>query len=521
MIKLTLKISPSKSEGDLTSEICSATGLCEHDFLYEIRKRSLDARHGKAEYVFSVDLFPKTGSESDIAKKCGGTVCCPEEEYAFPSPVPEKKYRPVVAGFGPSGIFCALMLARSGYRPIVLERGKKGDLRKKDVERFFGGGALDPDSNIQFGEGGAGAFSDGKLNTLVKDKSFRGRFVLSTLVQAGAPKETLYAAKPHIGTDLLRGVIANLRKEIISLGGEVRFEEKLTGVEIRDGKLASVSTSKDRIETDALFLATGQSARDVAEMMFRAGADMEQKPFSVGFRIEHLQEDIDSAQYGKGDMLRFLPPAEYKLFCHCSTGRTVYSFCMCPGGTVVAASCEEGRLVTNGMSRHARDGKNANSAILCEIKPEDLPDEGIFSGWNFRQKLEEKAFLMGGGDFSAPAMTLGEFLGVGKTQTEIVPTYPRGVRYCDIRELFSKEITDSFREAFLLFGKKIKGFDSPRAVITAVESRTSSPVRILRYDDRQSNLKGIFPLGEGAGYAGGIVSAAIDGIKSAETYVLE
>ncbi len=520
MIRFSINRSPKEDKTPIETTISKLLGLDIGYFEYEIKKKSLDARKGKAKFVYTIDVFLHKGNETKIAAKCKGEILNPEEEYTFPKAVFKSPYRPVIAGFGPAGIFAALMLARSGYKPIVLERGKPGEERKKDVDEFFGGGRLNPESNIQYGEGGAGAFSDGKLNTLIKDKSFRGRLVLQELVKAGAPEETLYMAKPHIGTDLLRMVVANIRNEIISLGGEIRFETKLEDIILDEaGHLSEIIANGNKIKTDTLFLATGQSAKEIAQMMYNHGAEIEKKPFSVGFRIEHLQKDIDIAQYGESDDLRFLPPAEYKLFRHCSTGRTVYSFCMCPGGHVVNASSEDERLVTNGMSYHARDGLNANSAILCEILPEDL-GEGLFSGYDYREALERKAFEMGGNDFTAPAMCLGDYLSNGKPVGKIHPTYPRGIKLCDVSQLFSKEINDSFREALNDFGKKIKGFDSPDGIITAVESRTSSPVRIKRFDDRQSNIKGIYPLGEGAGYAGGIISAAIDGVRSAEEYAV-
>ncbi len=521
MIRFNLNLSPKEDKQPIKNTISKLCGLDIGCFEYEIKKKSLDARKGKAKFVYTIDLYIQKGNEKKIAAKCKGDILSPEAEYVFPKATYKSPFRPIIAGFGPGGIFAGLMLARAGYNPIILERGKQGEERKKDVDKFFAGGKLNPESNIQYGEGGAGAFSDGKLNTLIKDKSFRGRLVLQELVKAGAPEETLYIAKPHIGTDLLRNVVANIRNEIIELGGEIRFETKLEDIILDEwGRLSGIIANGETIETDTLFLATGQSAREIAEMMHNHGAELEKKPFSVGFRIEHLQKDIDIAQYGNNDDLPFLPPAEYKLFKHCSTGRTVYSFCMCPGGHVVNASCEDERLVTNGMSYHARDGLNANSAILCEILPEDLGDS-LFSGYDFREALEKKAFEMGGGDFTAPAMRLGEYLSNGKYEGEIKPTYPRGIKLCDVSQLFSKEINDSFREALIDFGRKIKGFDSPDAIITAIESRTSSPIRIKRFDDRQSNIKGIYPIGEGAGYAGGIISAAIDGVKSAEEYVLE
>ena len=521
MIRITLERSPREDKKPIAEAIARKVGLLHTGFDFEIRKKSLDARRGKVKFVYTIDIFTKGQNETKLAKRCGGTVQTPDEEFAFPVAEKKPKYRPIIAGFGPAGIFAALMLARAGFCPIVLERGKNGDEREKDVSNFFEGGKLDPNSNIQFGEGGAGAFSDGKLNTLVKDKSFRGQFILKNLVYAGAPQETLYIAKPHIGTDLLRKVVANLRNEILSLGGEIRFSTSLEDIILdENNRLCAVIANGERIETDTLFLATGQSAKDIAKMLHRHGAEIERKPFSVGFRIEHPQGEINVAQYGENGDMRYLPPAEYKLFKHCENGRTVYSFCMCPGGHVVAAASENEHLVTNGMSYHARDGFNANSAILCEVLDSDLND-GIFAGYEFCENLEKAAFELGGSNFTAPAMSVGDYLGKESLPLKVHPTYPRGVRYCDISALFPKDMNDAFREALVDFGRKIKGFDDSGALITAVESRTSSPIRIKRFDDRQSNIKGIYPLGEGAGYAGGIISAAIDGLKSAEEYVLE
>ncbi len=520
MIRVTFERSPKEDALSLESTLSQITKLDIGGFDYEIKKKSLDARRNKAKFVYTVDIFANGLDEEKIASRCGGNILQAETEYSFPELKGKPASRPVVAGFGPAGIFAALMLARAGLKPIVLERGKIGHKRKKDVDKFFAGGALNPESNIQYGEGGAGAFSDGKLNTLIKDKGFRGQYVLKTLVDAGAPKETLYIAKPHIGTDLLRTVVENLRNEIISLGGEIRYQTKLEDIVTENGALAAVIANGERIKADTLFLATGQSAKEIAEMLYSHGAELEQKPFSVGFRIEHEQKCIDISQYGNNDFLRYLPPAEYKLFHHCKTGRTVYSFCMCPGGHVVAAASENERLVTNGMSYHARDGRNANSAILCEVLPSDLGD-GLFAGYEFREKLERAAFELGGNDFTAPATTVGKYLNKQEKATQrIIPTYPRGIKMCDVASLFPEEMNASFREALAEFGKKIKGFDDSGAVITAVESRTSSPIRIKRGDDRQSNIEGIYPLGEGAGYAGGIISAAIDGVRSAEEYIL-
>ena len=522
MIRAEFEISPcADPESALLAEIKEKLRPAAEVASCGIRKRSVDARRGRNRFVYTVEITVGEGcSERECAEILGGAVCERETEYIFPAGGRAAGHRPVVAGFGPAGMFAALCLAQSGYKPIVLERGKRVEQRVRDVETFFSGGALDENSNVQYGEGGAGAFSDGKLNTLVRDKGFRGAFVLKQLVAAGAPREILWLSHPHVGTDLLRPVVANIRRRIESLGGEVRFGAELTDIGVSSGgALEYVVAGGERIKTDSLFLAAGQSARGVAALLHRRGAEIVQKPFSVGFRVEHPQSLINAAQYGAGDETRFLPPAEYKLFSHTGTGRTVYSFCMCPGGSVVAAASENGRLVTNGMSLHARAGANANSAILCEIKPGDLAG-GLFAGFDFREELEKAAFAMGGGDFTAPAATLGAFLRGESCAPAVAPTYPRGVKMCDMSRLFTPEINESFRQAFAEFGRRVRGFDLPGALITGVESRTSSPVRIVRGENRQCAIKGVYPLGEGAGYAGGIMSAAIDGVKSAEEYVL-
>ena len=521
MIKASFELAPCAEPESALAEIIKQT--VGRDIAldgFEIRRRSVDARRGRARFAYTADIIvADKRDEAEAAHRLGGSICEREEEYSFPQAVRQKGLRPVVAGFGPAGMFAALCLAESGFCPLVLERGYPADVRTRDVESFFAGGELKSDSNVQYGEGGAGAFSDGKLNTLVKDKSFRGGFVLKKLVEHGAPEEILWLSHPHVGTDKLRPVVQSIRRRIISLGGEVRFGTPLQDLGVTaQGELEYIVAGGEEIKTDTLFLAVGQSARGAAELLHKRGAELERKPFSVGFRVEHPQGLINAAQYGAGEETRFLPPAEYKLFSHTSTGRTVYSFCMCPGGSVIAAAGEQGKLVTNGMSLHARAGANANSAILCEVLPQDLP-EGLFAGYDWRESLERAAFKLGGGGFTAPAQTLGEYLRGEKAEPAVSPTYPRGVVWRDLAALFTQEMNESFRQAFGEFRRKVRGFDLPGAVLTGAETRTSSPVRILRGEDRQSNIKGVYPLGEGAGYAGGIVSAAIDGIKSAEAYV--
>lgn len=453
--------------------------------------------------------------------------------------------RPVVVGFGPCGIFAALELARQGCRPVVIERGRPMEDRVADVEAFWETGVLSPVSNVQFGEGGAGAFSDGKLNTGLK-KDARIRKVLSELAAAGAPKEILYKQKPHIGTDLLRQVVVNLRKTIQELGGEIYFETQLTGLILEDDlpaspkdlaspnplnhkRLKGILVNGDtRLETDTLILALGHSARDTFSMLYEKGLPMEQKPFSIGARIEHSQKMIDESQYGNHQVAEVLGAADYKLSYHCKDGRGVYTFCMCPGGYVVASASEEGGVVTNGMSYHKRDGENANSALLVGIEPKDFTTSHPLAGVEFQRKWEQAAFRAGGGDYRAPAQRVGDFLkGIpteerseNSEKTHLEPTYRPGVRWTDLSECLPEFAIEAMREALPVFGKKIKGFDGEEGILTAVESRSSSPVRIIRNSETlQSEVKGIFPAGEGAGYAGGIMSAAADGLKAAEAVI--
>ena len=400
----------------------------------------------------------------------------------------------------------------------MLERGKPVDERVKSVELLWNTGILDPESNVQFGEGGAGSFSDGKLNTLVKDKNYRGRFVLSTFVSHGAPEDIMYDAKPHIGTDLLRGCVKGIREEIISLGGEVIFGARMTDILVSDNRVSAVKYVKNGeenvIKTDSLFLGIGHSARDTFRMLAEKHINMEAKPFSVGVRIEHPRKMIDDSQYR--EHASFLPAASYKLSHHTASGRGVYTFCMCPGGYVVNASSEEGRLVTNGMSYRARDGVNSNSAILVGLTPADYGN-GLFDGMYFQKYLEEKAFTLGGGDFKAPCQSVTGFLGKKKDTVAVLPTFSNGVREADISKVFPEYITESIKEGITDFGKKIHGFDTC-GVITAVESRSTCPVRIVRNENGVASVGGLYPIGEGAGYAGGIMSAAMDGMKAVENY---
>lgn len=523
MLRFTCKLSSGKPES-LPAAVFARLHLDESEVTITPRKRSIDARGESPVFVWVADLtFHNRKTEAAVLRRHGGsylTVAPDETRYTFPVPHARPQTRPLVVGFGPAGLFCALFLARSGFRPIVLERGGSMEERTLAMETFFRGGPLQPDCNIQFGEGGAGTFSDGKLNTQIKDRSFRGYYILEQFVAAGAPEEILWLNKPHIGTDRLQNVIRTLRQEILDRGGEVRFHQTVTDLLLRDGAVAGVLLqSGERLESDTVVLSIGHSARDTFHMLHARGIPMERKPFSVGVRIEHPQALIDRAQY-KTDNRGELPPADYKLVCHTSKGRTVYSFCMCPGGTVVAAASEPNGVVVNGMSLHARDGVNANSALLCEVLPQDLSD-GLFAGMEFQQTLERLAFQAGGGQHLAPAQTVGDFL-AGRTSTafgRVCPTYPRGVTPADLRTVLPVFVTDALAEALPVFGRQIHGFDSPDAVMTGVESRSTSPLRILRGENLQSPIAGLYPAGEGAGYAGGIISAAIDGLKCAEQIV--
>ena len=485
-----------------------------------IVRRSVDARKKPdVKIVYTVDVAVE-GSENKILKQCGckRAAMAPTVRYRLPKNIKPLEKRPVVVGFGPAGMFAALVLAMTGQRPIVLERGEDAASRHAKVERFFATGELDPRSNVQFGEGGAGTFSDGKLNTGVNNP--RIGWILERLVEFGAREDILFDAKPHVGTDVLLTVVQNLRRRIIELGGEVRFNTQVTGLRCENGVLTGLETTAGPVDCDRAILAIGHSARDTFEMLLESGIPMEPKPFSMGVRIEHPQALIDRAQYGSDELP--LPPADYKLVRHLDQ-ETVYTFCMCPGGYVVAAASEEGRVVTNGMSNADRDGDNANSALLVTLNPADFPFEGPLGGMHWQRQVEETAFRAGGGNYCAPAQTVGDFLadcpstGAGA----VAPTYRPGVTWCDLRQVLPEKITAALAEAIPALDRNLSGFACPDAVLTAPETRSSSPVRILRDDSRQSTLRGLYPTGEGAGYAGGIMSAGIDGMLSAEALLEE
>lgn len=475
---------------------------------YKVIKKAIDARKkSEVHYVYTVAV--------NLKKKIQGFSEYKEKKYAFPRGV-SLKSRPVIVGTGPCGLFAGLMLARAGYKPILLERGADVVSRHRAVERFWENGELDAQTNVQFGEGGAGTFSDGKLNSGINDE--RCQFVLETFREFGAPDEITYVAKPHIGTDILRDVVKNIRMEIERLDGEVRFLNKAVGVNITDGTVCGVEVEnckgRYKIATDNVVFAIGHSARDTYRMLEKLGIKMEQKNFSVGVRIEHSQEMINKSQYG--ECWDKLGAADYKLSAHFENGRSAYTFCMCPGGQVVASASYEGGVVTNGMSNSARCGKNANSALLVNVNTTDFPTDEPLSGVDFQEEIEKKAFALGGKNYCAPAQYVGDFLGKS-TDEKIEPTYRPGVKFCEIGELFPKFITDTLKLAIKEFDKKLKGFANGGAVMTAPETRSSAPVRIVRdKESYMSDILGFYPAGEGAGYAGGIMSAAVDGIKVAE-----
>lgn len=487
----------------------------------KIVKKSLDARR-KPDLFFYYTVDVETDGEARILKRGITNVTkVSDTVYRFPETRTPPAVRPVVIGMGPAGLFCGYFLAKAGFRPILLERGKDVDQRQRDVDRFWTEGCLDPESNVQFGEGGAGTFSDGKLNTLVNDKYGRNGEVMRLFAEFGAPSEILYDSKPHIGTDVLKQVVKNMRQKILELGGEVRFESRVTGIITEEGRLTGVRINgEETLPADTAVLAVGHSARDTFFMLHENHVSMEAKPFAVGFRVAHKQERINQSQYGEG-YPSLLPAASYKVAGKTRDGRGVYSFCMCPGGYVVNASSEPGRLCCNGMSYSDRSGDNANSAVVVTVEPEDYEGEHPLSGIEFQRKLEENAYRAGGGHI--PVQTYESFLSSLTGQIKapdagctFTPAVKGSYVHADLTGIFPDFINQGIVDGMSQFGRKIEGFDRGDTWLLGAECRTSSPVRILRDEKLQSSVKGLYPCGEGAGYAGGITSAAMDGIRIAE-----
>lgn len=530
MIKINeIKQSLDATEYDLKSA-CAKILRCGEDEISSVRiaKRSVDSR--KKDNVFFVynAVVTVNGNEESIIKHSRNAKVERFEPFIYEQPELRRtsKLRPVVVGFGPAGFFAGLILARAGLKPLIIERGSDVDTRTAEVKGFWATRKLNTESNVQFGEGGAGTFSDGKLTTGIKDSLCTK--VVDELIAHGAPEEIGYSATPHIGTDRLGEVVKNFRNEIIKLGGEVRFNTRLTDLIIANEYIQGVSFqnpdgSTEDFETDTVILCIGHSARDTVEMLHRRGLDIMQKPFSVGARIEHPRELIDKAQYGSFAGHPKLGAAVYKMACHPEHGRGAYTFCMCPGGTVVAATSEEEQVVVNGMSEYARNGENSNSAILVGINPEDFGSDHPLAGIELQRKIEKAAFRFGGGDYSAPCQTVGDFLNnvPSKKLSFVKPSCPTGVTPGDIRNVLPEKVTDIMAAAIVKMGRSLENFDLPDAVLTAPETRSSSPVRVIRDDLYQSNIKGIYPCGEGAGYAGGIVSAAVDGIRCAHAVIYD
>ena len=523
MLRITnLRLELKSDTAELKSAAAKRLKISENDIQsFRLIKKSVDARK-KADIHFICAVELTTGRDTRVINraKAKNTELAEEKKY-IPVDGRELTSRPVVVGFGPAGMFAALIMAEAGQRPIVLERGKAVEERQSDVTAFWQSRRLNPESNVQFGEGGAGTFSDGKLTTGTKDP--RISKVLEEFVLAGAPQEISYEAKPHIGTDRLPSVVRGIREKIISLGGEIFFECRMTGILTKDGGLKAVkytdrSGSEQSLETENAVLACGHSARDIFQLFMDEGIPMESKAFSVGARIEHPAGFIDKAQYGSFAGHPALGTADYKFSAHLENGRGVYTFCMCPGGEVTGAASEQGHIVTNGMSRYRRDGENSNSALLVSVTPKDF-GQGAMAGIAFQREIERLAFIRGGGDYSAPGQRVGDFLsGVKSTAFGAMkPSYRPGVSPGDISCCLPNFVVSSMAEGIGMLDKRLRGFAMADAVLTAPETRSSSPVRLLRDESRQSpELKGLYPCGEGAGYAGGIVSAAVDGIKTAE-----
>lgn len=532
MLRLTeikLPLQHQDEQAELRAAILAKLGISDSDLNhFSVFKRGIDARKkSDIQLIYTLDL--DVAGEAALLKrfqKDPHVSVAPDTRYQYVAPIPAAAAeRPVVVGFGPCGLFAALILAEMGLKPIVLERGKAVRERTKDTFGFWRGQALNTESNVQYGEGGAGTFSDGKLYSQVKDPKHYGRKVLTEFVAAGAPDEILYVSKPHIGTFKLVSMIEKMRAKITELGGEIRFSTRVDQLHINNQQLEGVTLHNgDYLPCRHLVLAVGHSARDTFQMLYDAGVYIEAKPFSVGFRIEHEQSLIDECRWGPNAGHPILGAADYKLVHHCQNGRTVYSFCMCPGGTVVAAASEEGGVVTNGMSQYSRHERNANSAIVVGIDPErDYPGHPL-AGIDLQRKLERAAFELGGADYHAPAQLIGDFL-AGKSSAElgeVKPSYTPGIRLTDLSAVLPDFAIAAIREAIPAFDKQIKGFAKADGLLTGVETRTSSPICIKRGKDFQSlNVRGLYPAGEGAGYAGGILSAGIDGIKVAEALALD
>lgn len=526
MLRVTgIRLSIDEDKQQILKKICKKLSVKKSDIIgFQIFRQSIDARKkNMIFFVYTVDVELKV--EKDILKKVRDkdVNVAPDMEYRFvKSGDKVLKSPPVLVGTGPAGLFAGLLLAQSGYRPVLLDRGADVDTRTEIVRRFWETGNLDRDCNVQFGEGGAGTFSDGKLTTLIRDR--RCRKIIEEMVLAGAPEEIAYVHKPHVGTDILRTVVKNIRKKIIDLGGTVRFNSQVTDLIIEKNSLRGVIVNgTEKLDAQLMILAIGHSARDTFAMLDGKGVMMMPKAFSIGVRIEHPQDTIDRVQYKQFAGHKMLGPAEYKLVYHSPGGRSAYTFCMCPGGTVVSAASEEGCVVTNGMSTYARSERNANSALLVGVTPDDFGSSHPLAGVEFQRKWEKKAFELGGRDYGAPVQLVGDFLedrpskGLGKVK----PTYTRPVVASEIKNCLPDYVIKTIREAIVDFSRKLEVFAMSDAVLTGVETRSSSPVRIQRDDNCCSNIGGLYPAGEGAGYAGGIVSAAVDGMKAAENIIIK
>ncbi|WP_095115958.1 NAD(P)/FAD-dependent oxidoreductase [Pseudomonas sp. Irchel 3F3] len=526
MLRITeLKLPLDHPDEALREAIVQRLGIRDEQLLsFNLFKRSYDARKKNSELLFIYTIDLEAGNEAELLSKFAddhNIGPAPDVTYKYVGHAPaDIQERPIVVGFGPCGIFAGLLLAQMGFKPIILERGKEVRQRTKDTWGLWRKSVLNPESNVQFGEGGAGTFSDGKLYSQIKDPQHHGRKVLEEFVKAGAPDEILYINKPHIGTFRLTGMVEQMRQDMIALGAEVRFQQKVTDLLVEDGQLTGVVLeSGEQLHSRHVVLALGHSARDTFRMLHAKGVYMEAKPFSVGFRIEHPQTLIDKARLGKYAGHPKLGAADYKLVYHAKNGRSVYSFCMCPGGTVVAATSEPGRVVTNGMSQYSRNERNANSGIVVGIDPERDYPGGPLAGIELQERLEAHAYVMGGSNYQAPAQLVGDFV-AGRPSTalgSVEPSYKPGVTLGDLAPSLPDFAIEAIREALPAFDRQIKGYNLHDAVLTGIETRTSSPLRITRGEDYQSlNLKGLFPAGEGAGYAGGILSAGVDGIRIAE-----